>query len=68
MGVVQRLREATKVMNRGRRLHRGHSCSTGKPVSRNHHNRLRAWQCHPQLLPAAGIQIIFQHVHRTTVT
>ncbi len=34
MRIVQRLREATKVMNRGRRLHRGHSCSTGKPVSR----------------------------------
>ncbi len=35
--IVQRLREATKVMNRGRHLHRGHSCSTGKPMSRNHH-------------------------------
>ncbi len=68
MGIVQRLREAAKVMNGLRRFHRRHPRATGKPVRGDHDNRFRARQRLAQVLPGTGIEVIFQYVHGATVT
>ena len=68
MRVVQCLREAAKIMDRFRRFHGRHSRTSSKPVRRDHNDRFWPRQCLTEMLPGAGIQVIFQYVHRATVT
>ena len=68
MRVVQRLREAAKIMNGFWRFHGGHAGPTGKPVCRHHHDRFRTRQRLAKMTPGAGIDVVFQNVHRATVT
>ena len=68
MGVIQRLRKTAKIVDCFRRFHRRHARATSEPMRRDHHNGFRARQRFPQLLPGAGINVIFQNIHRATVT
>ena len=67
MRIVQRLREAAKIVDRLRRFHGRYPGTASKPVRRNHNDSFWPRQCFAQLPPGAGIDVIFQHVHRAAV-